>query len=235
VLPQSAPYACRLCSSARSAQHEGLSSARPGSRLPRGRSATNRVPATRNGVYPRTTRSPTPPDHRAAAPRSAPPPPHPLPPRPDRRLITPQRRRLVRRPRPCPNLTCLRSRQPLRRHLFHRKRTRRSHHLPANRRLALLPPRPRLRQRPKRSPNRLVVPPRPHLRLIRQRTPAPTPAPARTPALMTNSYPLKHPPTPNTPFLPTAPPSTDTDSSAPPTDQLPRGTNFAVAVFLAVK
>ena len=114
-------------------------------------------------------------------------------------LITPKRRRLIRRPRPRPHHPRLRRRQPLHRNLPHRHHARRPQRLPADRRLALLPPRPRLRQRPKRPPNRPPITPRPHLRLIRRRTPTPTPTPTRTPTLMTNRYPLmRTPPTPNT-------------------------------------
>ena len=74
-------------------------------------------------------------------------------------LITAKRRRLIRRPRTRTNKTRLRRSHPLLRSLANRHRTRSAHRLPANSRLTLLTPNTRLRQRPKRPPNRLPVPP----------------------------------------------------------------------------
>ncbi len=114
-------------------------------------------------------------------------------------LITAKRRRLVRRPRTRTNKTRLRRRHPLLRSLANRQRTRSAHRLPANSRLTLLTPNTRLRQRPKRPPNRLPVPPRPNLRLIRRRTRTPTPHPRDTTPLMPNLDPLMRPPPPHSP------------------------------------
>ena len=90
-------------------------------------------------------------------------------------------------------------RPPLLCSLANRQRTRSAHRLPANSRLTLLTPNTRLRQRPKRPPNRLPVPPRPNLRLIRRRTRTPTPHPRGTTPLMPNLDPLMRPPPPHTP------------------------------------
>jgi hypothetical protein len=103
--------------------------------------------------------------------------------------------------------------------LPHRDRRRRPHRQPAHRDLRLLPPRPRLRQRPERSPDRLSITSRPHLRLVRRRTRTDAPAPTRAARLVANLNPLVRPPAPSTRPLQSRLQHSSTHSSRPSKQQ----------------
>jgi hypothetical protein len=168
--PRSAPPPpTRVGSAPAAAEAAATTTATSGSHRPHpGRASADRSPATaRSHSAPHSENTPCPPTcQQSPAPDSESHPPTedgrtPVHPPAQLPFITAKRRRLIRRPRPRPNLPPLRRRKPLRRNLTDRDRTRRPHRLFADRRLALLPPRPRLRQRTKRPPNRPPITPRP--------------------------------------------------------------------------